>query len=223
MSGSKARLATEANRPRAARDAVQIVAPQALGLVADLNANPAHFLSHKYLALRTVRKEIITLALIKLAASDVDAAIEQLKGKWAIQLTAEERNWLWGVIGKQAATRLSDAAPGYFANVTRDTDLSDDMLAWKVRAALRQGQWKTVLSATQAMSEAGRAEPAWVYWRARALLAGMPSAERVTLEAGAAAAPADAAPGQRAASAPLGRVAGGPAVAGVHRLGAWLL
>ena len=37
----KARMATEANRPRAARDAVQIVAPEAVGLVTDLNANAA--------------------------------------------------------------------------------------------------------------------------------------------------------------------------------------
>jgi hypothetical protein len=180
----KARMATEANRPRAARDAVQIVAPEAVGLVTDLNANPAKFLSTKYLALRTVRKEIITLALIKLATSDTDAAIEQLKGKWAPQLTAEERNWIWGVIGKQAANRLSDAAPGYYANVTRDTDLNDDMLAWKVRAALRQGQWPAVLEATRAMSEEGRADQAWAYWRARALLTGIPPAQRALLEAG---------------------------------------
>ena len=181
----KARIATEANRPRAAREAVLIVAPEAAGLVTELNANPAKFLSTKYLALRTVRKEIITLALIKLATTDPDAAIEQLKGKWAPQLTAEERNWIWGVIGKQAANRLSDAAPSYFANVTRDADLNDELLGWKVRAALRQRQWPAVLEATRAMSEEGRADPTWAYWRARALLAGIPLAERSVLEAAA--------------------------------------
>ncbi len=179
----KAHIATEANRPRAAREAVQIVAPEAAGLVTELNANPAKFLSTKYLALRTVRKEVITLALIKLATTDPDAAIEQLKGKWAPQLTAEERNWIWGVIGKQAANRLSDAAPGYYANVTRDADLNDELLGWKVRAALRQRQWPAVLEATRAMSEEGRADPTWAYWRARALLAGIPPAERALLDA----------------------------------------
>lgn len=192
----KARIATEANRPRAARDAVQIVAPEAVGLVTELNANPARFLSTKYLALRSVRKEVITLALIKLATTDPDAAIEQLKGKWAPQLTAEERNWIWGVIGKQAATRLSDAAPSHFANVTRDTDLNDELLGWKVRAALRQRQWPAVLEATRAMSEEGRADPTWAYWRARALLATIPPAERALLDAPAAADPG-AAPSSR--------------------------
>ena len=48
------------------------------------------------------------------------------------------------------------------------------MLAWKVRAALRAArgpQWPGVLQAINAMSEEARAEPAWVYWKARALLA----------------------------------------------------
>ncbi|MDD5325073.1 MAG: lytic transglycosylase domain-containing protein, partial [Polaromonas sp.] len=174
----KARLAIDANRPRAARDAVQIVAPQAVGMVNELNSSPAKFLTDKHLALRKVRKEIITLALIKLASSDVQGAAFQLEKKWALQLSREERNWLWGVLGKQAATRLgtlpaSDALQ-YFARVSDDTDLTDDMLAWKARAALRAGSkpnWQQVQAAIQAMSEEGRNDPAWTYWKARALLA----------------------------------------------------
>ena len=37
--------------------------------------------------------------------------------------------------------KLSSDAPGYFAKVSRDSDLTDDMLAWKARAALRWGRW----------------------------------------------------------------------------------
>ncbi|MDB5869422.1 MAG: Lytic transglycosylase, catalytic [Polaromonas sp.] len=174
----KARLAMEANRPKAASNAVAIVAPEALGMVAELNSSPARFLSGKYLALRTVRKEIITLALVKLAVSDSDEAASQLDGKWAIQLTAEERNWLWGLIGKQTAGRMgtqsaSDALH-YYAKVTQDSDLTDDMLAWKARAALRvasQPNWPLVAKAINAMSVEGRKEPTWTYWKARALLA----------------------------------------------------
>ncbi|NMM11647.1 MAG: lytic transglycosylase domain-containing protein [Polaromonas sp.] len=177
----KARLATEANRPRAARDAVQIIAPEALGLVTDLNNSPIKFLMEKYLAVRAVRKEIITLALIKLATSDPGGAAFQMETKWAVQLTPEERNWVWGVIGKQSATRLgtvpaSDALQ-YFAKVSDDSDLTDDMLAWKARAALRAGaqpNWQQVLAAVDAMSGESRKEPAWSYWKARALLATSP-------------------------------------------------
>ncbi|MDH6183712.1 lytic transglycosylase domain-containing protein [Polaromonas sp. CG_23.6] len=174
----KARLALESNRPKAARDAVQIVAPEALAMVAELNNSPIKFLSGKYLALRTVRKEIITLALVKLAASDSEGAAFQLDGKWSLQLTAEERNWVWGLIGKQTASRMGTVPAGdalaYYARVTKDTDLTDDMLAWKARAALRAGtlpSWQLVLQAINAMSEEGRADPTWTYWKARALLA----------------------------------------------------
>ena len=177
----KARLALEANRPRAARDAVQIIAPEALGMLTELNNSPIKFLSGKYLALRTVRKEVITLALVKLAASDSEGAAFQLEGKWALQLTAEERNWLWGLIGKQTASRMgtqpaSDALQ-YFARVTKDTDLTDDMLGWKARASLRAGSqpnWQLVLKAINAMSDEARKEPTWAYWKARALLATAP-------------------------------------------------
>ena len=177
----KARLAMEANRPRAARDAVQIIAPEAAAMVTELNNSAIKFLSTKYLAVRKVRKEIITLALIKLATSDVEGAVSQLEGKWALQLNAEERNWVWGVIGRQTATRLgtlpASEALSYFAKVSKDSDLSDDMLAWKARVALRAGSqpnWRMVLSAINAMSDQARKEPAWSYWKARALLATAP-------------------------------------------------
>lgn len=177
LAWEKARLALEANRPRAARDAVLIVAPEAVSMVAELNNSAIKFLAGKQLAIRKVRKEVITLALVKLAASDADGAAFQMENKWGMQLTTEERNWVWGVIGKQAATRLGTVpaadALAYFARVSRDTDLSDEMLGWKTRAALRaasQPDWPQVLKAINAMSEDTRNEPTWSYWKARALL-----------------------------------------------------
>ena len=178
----KARQATEANRPKAARDALDIVAPDAAGLYNELNASPIKFLTSKQIAIRKERKEIITLALVKLAASDADGAAFQMDNKWGAQLSAEERNYVWGLIGKQTATRLgtvpaSDALR-YYAKVTKDTDLTDEMLAWKTRAALRassQPNWPLVLTSVNAMSDDGRKDPTWVYWKARALLASAPA------------------------------------------------
>ncbi|MCO5112355.1 MAG: lytic transglycosylase domain-containing protein [Burkholderiaceae bacterium] len=175
----KARLAVEANRPRAARNAVEIVAPEALDKLRELLDAPTKYLRGHSTARGKVRQELVLLALIKMATSDVDAAAAQLDSKWGVHLSPEERNWAWGVVGKAAAQRLSSDAPGYFANVTRDTDLNDDLLAWKVRAALRAGQWSVVRKAVDAMSEEARQDSTWVYWKARALLAGRPQeAER---------------------------------------------
>ena len=170
----KARLATEANRPRVAAAAVEIAAPDAVPLLAEINASPAKFLTSHRLAITRARKEMTTLALIKLATSDADNAASQLENRWGMQLTAEERNWVWGVLGKQAAQRLGNDALAHYGKVSRDADLSDDLLSWKARAALRAGpapQWKTLSGAIDAMSDEGRKDPTWIYWKARALLA----------------------------------------------------
>jgi len=170
----KARLALEANRPRAAAAAVEIVAPEAMGQFKELNTSPAKFLTSRVVVASKPRKEMIVLALIKMAASDSDNAARLLEDKWGPQLAPEERNWVWGVIGKMAAQRLGNDALAHYAKVSRDSDLTDDMLAWKARAALRAPagpQWPLVLQTVDAMSEQVRAEPVWVYWKARALLA----------------------------------------------------
>jgi len=158
---------------------------QALGLLnADwpnklktLFASPERYLDEKHTALLPRTKEFVTLALIRLAADDPAQAAEQLgKLRWRTQLTQEERSYAWGVVGKRAAQRLSDDASAYFAQA-QDKYLSTEQLEWKVRAALRAGNWKQVLEATATMDESQRAETAWTYWRARALLAEGQAAE----------------------------------------------
>jgi soluble lytic murein transglycosylase len=170
----KARIAMEANRTQPLRDAVDIVAPDAVKHLGAVQGRPAQFLDDKKFALTRQRKELITLALVRLAATDPAAAAEQLRHKWGIQLTAEERHWVWGVIGKQAALRLDNQALAYFDRVGKIEHLTDDMLTWKARAALRAGsqpQWSRVLAAIEAMSDEAKRDPTWVYWRAKGLMA----------------------------------------------------
>ena len=170
----KARIAVENNRPRAAAQAVVMVAPEAVNQLADLNASPTKFLVSKVVSGRRARRELIGLALIKMATGDIESAANQLENKWGPQIAVEERDWIWGVIGKLAAQKLHPNASEHFAKVSRDANLSDDLLAWKVRAALRAGRtpaWGQVVQAVNGMSDEGRGEPAWAYWKARALLA----------------------------------------------------
>ena len=175
----KARLSMETNRATAARNAVAIVAPDVASQVTELNSNPAKFLSSRAAAPTRQRQELVVLALIKMASRDPDTAAALLESKWSGQLTPEERSWTWGVIGKQSALNLSDSAMGYFNQVGKDSYLNDDLLAWKVRAALRAGQWKVVRKSIDAMSDEARQDSTWTYWKARALLATQPSdAER---------------------------------------------
>ena len=168
----KARLAAEANRLRVARKAVEVVAPEALAPLREALDAPAKYLKGHATARGRERQELVVLALIRMAVSDAGVAAGLLENKWGVHLSAEERNWLWGVIGKQAALALSPDAAGYFGNVSRDADLNDDLLAWKVRAALRAGQWKQVGRAIDAMSPTARQDSTWTYWKARSLTVG---------------------------------------------------
>jgi soluble lytic murein transglycosylase len=168
----EARLGMQANRARAAANAVQIVAPELVNAVADINASPTKYLTGKVAAFSSARKELITLALVKLATSDPDGAANLLEAKWSPFLSPEERSWAWGVIGKEAALKLSDQANDYFAKA-RNEYLNDDLLGWKARNALRATEplkgWPVILAAINDMTDEGRKDPTFVYWKARAL------------------------------------------------------
>jgi len=179
----KARLAMDNNRPRAAQLALNIESTE-LGKQAILiHADPQKYLDKRILAITKKRKELSVLALIRIANTDPDKAAQLLEKKWGLMLTKEEHNWVWAVIGKQAAQKLQDNAHSYFNKVSRNQDLNDDLLIWKTRAALRSGDWKAVISAIDAM-ESAKQDPTWIYWKARGQLAANPTAtEPMRLEA----------------------------------------
>ena len=170
MIWQRARLGMENDRLRVVTQAVGLISPGSVQALANIYLNPAKYLNDKLTALQPKTRELVSLALIRLAYLDpADAAVEIDKLRWKAQLTSEERSWIWGVIGKRAAMKLSGDAPDYFAR-GKAADMHDDHLAWAARAALRLGRWPQVAAAIAAMSEAQRNDPTWVYWRARALL-----------------------------------------------------
>ena len=167
----RARLGMENDRQRMVTQALNLLNPDWAAKASTIYSHPSRYLDEKLTALLPRTKELVTLALIRLAAEDPALAAAELdKLRWRTQLTQEERSWIWGVIGKRAAQRLSDSAMGWFEN-GQDKFMHEDHLVWKVRAALRAGMWPQVLEATGAMNEQQRRDPAWTYWRARALLA----------------------------------------------------
>src|SRR5690606_11113405 len=84
------------------------------------------------------------------------------------QLTAEERGWGWGSIGRRAAQRMQNDALAHFSRGDL-AHMTDERLAWMARTGLRSRRWDAVRDAIYAMSPAQRNDPAWVYWRARAI------------------------------------------------------
>ncbi len=175
----RARIGMETGRLTVVTQAVGLLNPDWTNKIKTIFSGPDRYLDEKQTALLPRTKEFVTLGLVRMAADNPAQAAEQIsKLRWRTQLTQEERSYVWGVIGKRAAQRLSDDASGYFANA-QDQYLSGEQLEWKVRAALRAGNWKQVEDATTAMDDTLRQDPAWVYWRARALMAdGRPAADR---------------------------------------------
>ncbi|MDH0049354.1 lytic transglycosylase domain-containing protein [Comamonas terrigena] len=169
----RARLGAELNRQGQTSRAVGIVAPEMQSQVGDVFASPIKYLSGTSKNARgNVRRELALLAIIRVAANDPSQAADQMNARWANQLRTEERNWAWGVIGKMAARKLDPTAVTYFDKVTRSSDLDDDALAWKTRAALRAGNWSLARKAIDGMSSTAQADPSWVYWKAKAIASG---------------------------------------------------
>lgn len=167
----RARLGMENDRLRTTTQALDMLGGDWSKTATTLYNNPARFLNDKLTALRWQTREMVTLALVRLAYQDPDAAATEMdKLRWRTQLGHEERNWVWGVIGKRAAQKLSPKALDYFLQ-GHWSEMHEDHLAWAARAALRAGRWDSVADIIANMTAAQRSDPAWVYWQARAQLA----------------------------------------------------
>jgi len=167
----RARLGFEYDKPQIARQAVALLKPEWVPTINSIYSQPARYLDGRVTAILPHSKELVTLALIRLADSNVPAAAAELSQlRWKIQLTQEEISWTWGVIGKRAARQMSDEALGYYAN-GNPAYMHSDHLLWRVRAALRAQDWVQVQDAIGALSESQLRDPTWIYWRARSLLA----------------------------------------------------
>ena len=183
---TKARLAMEMNRPRAAQDAAALVLGNDGRVVASIADAPAKWLRHRPRSASPAGHELELLALIRLAASDPELAAGLLSESWAERLPHSLTATAWAHTAKHAAIKQQTAAAAYARRAWQLWDAaarsgtpppwSDDLLAWHVRAALRQSageasRWTLMIRAIDAMSAAEQRDSAWVYWRARALQA----------------------------------------------------
>lgn len=167
----RARIGAHHNRPGVVRGAVAIVSPQSLVHVNNALGKADAFLNNTATATDPARRALVPLALARLASSDAAAASAQMQSKWSERMSPQDRDFVWGAIGRWAGIRLAPEASTYFANVKDDRNLVDEQQHWKVRAALRSGQWPVVAKTIDAMSVDDQQSASWVYWRARALQA----------------------------------------------------
>jgi soluble lytic murein transglycosylase len=183
----KAQLAIETNRPRAARDAAALVRRSYGPIVTTIVDNPVRWLRRRPPGGAGSGYELELLALMRLAASDPELTAGLLSDTWAERLPNTLTATAWAHVAKQAAMKQQPQAAVYARRAWQVWDAasrrsaapppwSDDLLAWHVRAALRQpageaSRWPLMTRAIDAMSTAEQRDGTWVYWRARATAA----------------------------------------------------
>ncbi|MBC3884035.1 lytic transglycosylase domain-containing protein [Undibacterium griseum] len=147
-----------------------------LGKLLDLNEKrlteafdkPARLLKKGPDNARTAR-ELYVLALGRMARTDTEDAAEKLS-RFGARLNDSERANAWALIALQSALKLEPDALGYWTR-TGNATLSSEALQWRIRTALREGDWKLVKNAITQLPPRLRNEPAWLYWYGRALKA----------------------------------------------------
>ena len=179
---TKARSSIDAGKPKGARQAAALFYDAAAANVADIVDSPARYLAKKASAANRTEAELTAIAIARLATTDSDAAAGQLAQRWERGLPGDLASWAWASVAKQTAIKLQSDAADQFQRAAlvpgksgREIELSDDVLAWKVRASLRadggKPRWQQAMQAINAMSPAEQKDAAWVYWKARALRA----------------------------------------------------
>lgn len=137
---------------------------------AALRQAEAYLAKHATRPDRTHGTQLAVLAMLRLAAAEPDAAAGLLEGRLAKAFGDEDRGQIWARIGMEGSRRHASEALEWYRRAGAHT-LGEDESAWKVRAALRGGQWALVRDTIDAMSPEARRETTWSYWYGRALSA----------------------------------------------------
>jgi soluble lytic murein transglycosylase len=168
---ARLRLATEGGNWKLAHALAETlpgearVKPQEL---AALDRDPGHALARGQFAWKRASGQVLVLYALERAGRSDAADAHASWIKWRDRLPDEARGYGNARIAYLGARKLEPQAYLWYrqADVTRE---NPDERAWHVRAALRAGDWRDVLAAIDALPLDVAADPAWRYWRARAL------------------------------------------------------
>jgi soluble lytic murein transglycosylase len=110
--------------------------------------------------------------IVKKARTNPNLAMKTFdENDWKNNL--EYKGMAWGVIGQFLAKKLDPTAIDAYRKqhaLGHSELLSPESSEWKVRAALREKDWRLVKESIETMSEAVRVrDPAWTYWYGKAL------------------------------------------------------
>jgi soluble lytic murein transglycosylase len=168
------RDAVESNKPvDARRFAAYAFAPDRMKAYDAAARDPMRWLvAQPRPAVGREQQELVTLALGRLARKDRDVGDAYVRREWGGRLPKEDLAWVRSQFALIAALNLDDRSNPWYQEAGH-IRMSEYSQAWKVRSALRQPtiDWKWVIDAIEWMPPSQQAEPVWVYWRGRGMLA----------------------------------------------------
>ncbi len=174
------KLALEANKVSVAKRIIERLSPQRSVAPAQLDAaakSPTRYLSQ--LTPEQPRegiRAVMLFALQRIAKQSPDLALTY----WDASIfTPEERQYFYTWLGYEGARKQHEQALKWFK--MGGNRLNENQAAWRVRAALRVKNWDEVLNSVHIMSEDQQRDPAWRYWKGRALLAQGKSSEAMKI------------------------------------------
>jgi len=114
---------------------------------------------------------LASLAVLRMARNDARVAA----ARWRdieMHFPAAERGFVWGRLALAAALgHLPESTPWFDQAEKLGAAFDEEQHAWRIRAALRAGDWGAVMRASTMLPDALAAQPEWIYWRARAVAA----------------------------------------------------
>lgn len=166
---TRLRLAYDVNNLRLARELdaqLPMGERMSASLLADAQRQPEKVVARP--TDKRTEREASLYALAQLAKKDTAQAV-LLWETHAPSYSVDEQQYGWGQVALQAARQQRPEAADYFARA--GNRLTESQQIWRLRVMLRAGRWVEVYRGIMAMPESTQSEPAWRYWKARALKA----------------------------------------------------
>ncbi|MGH8801380.1 MAG: hypothetical protein ACREX6_03675, partial [Casimicrobiaceae bacterium] len=152
---------------------------------AGIDRDPLRAVVRGHFSLKSLASRELALYALDRAARRDAAAARTGWLRWRGRLDAADRDYGNLRVAWYAARELDPRADAWFDEVQGDPapQGSSDWRVWRVRAALRAGDWEGVARAIAALPKGEKLLPAWRYWRARALAASGHAADARTVYA----------------------------------------
>jgi soluble lytic murein transglycosylase len=132
--------------------------------------NPARELREMRYPVETpVARMVVRYGVVRLGFTDPAQAMQEwsrLKEKY--EFFGEDDNYVLRWVGILAAQQHLPGAVEWLSAVSASSN-DESLRQWRVRAALRAGQWQTGLRFISALSEEEQKDSEWMYWKARLL------------------------------------------------------